>query len=49
MHCMKAVAVAKQSYIRINQAGLLCVQHMIELSSGKNAFIDFFICCEESI
>lgn len=48
LHCMKAVDVAKESYLRINQAGLLCVQHMVDITKGKKAYIDFFVCCEDS-
>lgn len=31
---MKALAFAKESYVRVNQRGMLCVQHLVEVTKG---------------
>jgi cell cycle checkpoint protein len=39
---VKALAVAKKTQIRINQQGLLSLQHMITTDDGQTSFVDFF-------
>ena len=45
---MKALGVAKESYLRINSEGLMCVQHQVEGKSGKEVFVDFLLVPMES-
>lgn len=45
---MRALAVAKETYVRVNEAGIMCVQHQVENNvSGQSTFIDFLCLCEE--
>lgn len=47
-HGMRALAVAKETYLRINEAGIMCVQHQVENNvSGQSTFIDFLCLAEE--
>ena len=45
---MRALTVAKETYMRINEEGLMCVQHQVEnTASGQSTFIDFLCLAEE--
>mmetsp|Transcript_10312 Transcript_10312/g.39052 ORF Transcript_10312/g.39052 Transcript_10312/m.39052 type:complete len:321 (-) Transcript_10312:170-1132(-) len=44
---MRGLNHAKDTFLRINSEGILCVQHQIPSSSGNNVFIDFLLCAEE--
>ncbi len=47
-HGMKALSVAKETYLRINEEGIMCVQHQVENTvSGQSTFIDFLCLAEE--
>ena len=35
--CMRAVSHSRESYLRVNSSGLLCIQHLIEVN--ENAVI----------
>jgi hypothetical protein len=39
----KALAVATRTSIRMNEASLLCLQHMLESNADKVAYVDFYI------
>jgi cell cycle checkpoint protein len=41
--CIKALANAKKTLIRINQDGLLAFQHMIQAEDGATSFVDFYV------
>ena len=46
---MRALTVAKETYMRINEEGIMCVQHQVENTvSGQSTFIDFLCLCEET-
>ena len=46
---MRALTVAKETYMRINEEGILCVQHQVEnMASGHSTFIDFLCLAEET-
>ena len=45
---MKALTVSKETYIRINTEGIMCVQHQIQTSKGDEIYFDFLIVAEES-
>jgi hypothetical protein len=45
---MKALSVAKETYIRINEEGIMCIQHQVESSKGHETFIDFLMVAEET-
>lgn len=44
---MKALAVAFETYIRVNSEGILLIQHQLETSKGENTYIDFLMMAEE--
>lgn len=44
---MRALGHAKDTYMRINADGILCIQHHIPTSVGESVFIDFLLCAEE--
>lgn len=44
---MKALAVAKETYIRINSDGIMCIQHQLESHRGQDMFIDFLMLSED--
>jgi len=44
----KALGVAKETFIRVNSEGLMCVQHQVEGKSGKEVFVDFLLVSMES-
>jgi hypothetical protein len=45
---MKALGVAKETFLRINSDGLMCIQHQVEGKSGKEIFVDFLIVSAEN-
>ena len=45
---MKALGVAKETFIRINQDGIMCVQHQVENRSGRETFVDFLMVAEDT-
>jgi len=46
---MRALTVAKETYVRINEEGIMCVQHQVEnTASGQSTFIDFLCLAEET-
>jgi len=45
---LKALTIAKKTKIRINDVGLLSLQHMLPTEDGKFAFVDFFIIPKEA-
>jgi len=40
---MRALLVAAETYVRINDEGIMCIQHQIVASSGKKCFVDFLM------
>jgi len=40
---MRALTVSEESYFRINEGGLLCIQHHVETHGGGRCFIDFIM------
>ena len=46
---MKALGVAKETYIRINANGVACVQHQIETTKEYEVYVDFIIAALETI
>ena len=42
-----AIACYLQMFLRVNERGLLCVQHLIETSSKKETFLDFLMLAEQ--
>ena len=40
---MKAADIAKETYIRINEIGIMCIQHQIETAEGKETYMDFLL------
>jgi hypothetical protein len=45
---MKALGVAKETYIRINANGVACVQHQIETTKEFEVYVDFIIAALET-
>lgn len=41
--CLKALSLATRTQVRMNELGLLSLQHMIPTQDGQFAFVDFFI------
>ena len=44
----KALGVAKETFMRINSDGLMCMQHQVEGKSGREVFVDFLLVPMES-
>ena len=44
---MKALGVAKETYIRVNSEGMMCIQHQVE-NSKSETYIDFLMLAMES-
>ena len=44
---MKALGVAKETYIRINMEGMICIQHQVTTKDGRESFIDICSCADE--
>jgi len=40
---MRALAVASETYLRINDEGVMCIQHQIMAASGKKCYVDFLM------
>ena len=40
---MKALSVAKETFIRVNSEGIVCVQHQLETSRGQETYVDFLM------
>lgn len=40
---MKALVVAKETYLRINKDGVACIQHQVETAKGPETYIDFLM------
>jgi hypothetical protein len=40
---MRALVVANETYIRVNDEGVMCIQHQIDSPSGKKCFVDFLL------
>jgi hypothetical protein len=40
---MKALIVAKETYLRINKDGVACIQHQVETAKGPETYIDFLM------
>ena len=47
-HAFRALPTASETYLRINEDGLLCVQHMIVTDAGAQNFVDFVVLPAES-
>jgi len=45
---MKALGLASETFIRINENGIACIQHQIETSRGQEIFIDFYMLADQS-
>jgi len=46
---MKALGVAKETYMRINVEGIMSIQHQIETNAQQETFINFLMVAEETI
>ena len=44
---MKALGVAKETYIRINVEGMICIQHQVTTKDGRDNFIDICSSADE--
>ena len=44
---MKALGVAKETYIRINVDGMICIQHQVTTKDGRENFIDICSSADE--
>lgn len=42
-HALRALSCAKETFLRINEPGMLTLQHMIVSSLGQRSFVDFVI------
>jgi len=40
---MRALVVASETFVRINDEGIMCIQHQIVAASGKKCFVDFLM------
>jgi hypothetical protein len=45
---MKALSVASETYIRINETGMMCIQHQVENNRGFETYVDFLMVAEET-
>eukprot|EP01038_Epipyxis_sp_PR26KG_P005133 gene5133-7149_t len=45
---MKALSVSKETYIRINSSGIMCVQHQIETPDRVDTYFDFLMIAQEN-
>jgi len=43
---MKALGIAKETYIQVNKEGIMCIQHQVE-KGGLATFVDFLMIAEE--
>ncbi|CAM9829061.1 unnamed protein product, partial [Discosporangium mesarthrocarpum] len=41
---MRALPHANETYFRVNEEGILCVQHQIPMSFGQTSYIDVLLC-----
>ena len=39
----QALSVAKETYVRINDEGIMCIQHQVESNKGYETYIDFLM------
>lgn len=46
---MKALGVAKETYIRINVEGIMSIQHQIETNDQKETFVNHLMVAEETL
>ena len=47
---MKALGVAKETYLRINEEGIMSIQHQIESNAGQQEiFVNFLMVAEETL
>lgn len=46
---MKALGVAKETYMRINGEGVMSIQHQIESSNHKETFLNFIMVANETL
>ena len=46
---MKALSLAKETFIRVNSRGITCIQHQIESFKGQDIYIDFLMTSEDCI
>ncbi|CAM9644118.1 unnamed protein product [Chrysoparadoxa australica] len=44
---MKALQHAEETYFRVNEEGIMCIQHQLNMANGQSSFIDFLICATE--
>ena len=42
-HAMQALVSASKTMIRVNEDGLICLQHKIEAHNGKDCYVDFIV------
>jgi hypothetical protein len=47
MYVLPWLCICTQVFLRVNERGLLCVQHLIETSSKKETFLDFLMLAEQ--
>jgi hypothetical protein len=45
---MKALGVAKETFIRLNAQGMMCIQHQIQTSKGIETYVDFMMVAEDA-
>ncbi|CAN0171036.1 unnamed protein product [Ectocarpus sp. 6 AP-2014] len=41
---MRALGHANETYFRVNEEGILCIQHQIPMSMGQTSFVDVLLC-----
>lgn len=44
---MKALGVSKETFIRLNAQGMMCIQHQIQTSKGGETYVDFMMIAED--
>eukprot|EP00752_Nemacystus_decipiens_P011608 g10307.t1 len=41
---MRALPHANETYFRVNEEGILCIQHQVPMSMGQTSFVDVLLC-----
>ncbi len=47
--CVRVLAKAEQTNMRINEDGMLSMQHVIPNETGNSNWVEFLICCDDEI
>ena len=44
---MRALSSARETCIRLNERGIICIQHMVQSTPEQKSFVDFIILPDE--